>query len=463
MKKALTSIIVIVFVLLASLSIFAACDSTDYEKQIIFYSSQGANYEPITQHAIDAFENKFPGWTVKHQRVGGYDDVRDKVMNDLPADNQPDIAYCYPDHVAMYMETGKVLNLSKYINSTETILGKDGEEDYAYPIGMTLDDIDPSYLPEGLAKNYDGYDQNGFERDDYVTLPFVKSTELLFYNADAIESLNFTLPETWDELWDQCETVKYLYPTSTPLAYDSEANWFITMCEQNGWPYTSATGDHYLFNTPEAAAWLEELKGHYDDKLFTTQQDYGGQYTSNVFKKGLAEGGSLYCIGSSGGAGNQTTNLFKTGVTHIPGTEVGGVLNSKCISQGPSLVMFKSGHGIANADEKQKMTFMFLKELLDPVLQEEFSEASGYNTASLSARELPSYKTFLANESKITAKAVNAANAISEAKNFFTSPAFVGSSNARNQVESLMLNAFTGKMSPAEALARAVQNCGGNR
>ena len=60
---------------------------------------------------------------------------------------------------------------------------------------------------------------------------------------DLKKALNLPVATTWDELWAQCEKIVEKYPTATPLGYDSEANWFITMAEQYGADYTVADAD----------------------------------------------------------------------------------------------------------------------------------------------------------------------------------------------------------------------------
>ena len=44
---------------------------------------------------------------------------------------------------------------------------------------------------------------------------------------------------------------------------------------------------------------------------------------------------------------------------------------------------------------------------------------------------------------------------------FYTSPAFVGSSEARTQVGNALVYALTGEKDAAKALADAYKNCGG--
>ena len=443
---------------------------TDYDKTIVFYSTQGDALQKKTDIAIEAFQKKFPGWTVKHVTQGGYDDVKSKIVSDLQGQLQPDIAYCYADHVAQYIQTKKVVDLTQFINSTETVTDAKGNE---VPVGYTatqIADFVPGYYSEGLATNFGDYDKYGYSDTAMLTLPFVKSTELLYVNETALIEAGFKklndkketvadVATTWDELWAQGAKIRSRFPKATLLGYDSEANWFITMCEQNGWGYTSAnSANHYLFNNENTKTWLNKLNEYYEAGYIVTQMDYGA-YTSNLFTKGAEDGGVIYCIGSSGGASYQATDLFDWGVYHIPGSKLAdGSVSTKVISQGPSLVMLYCDKA-TDQNEKAKMTFMFLKELLDPAFQATFSIQSGYNPCTQSSYELNAYIEHLSDPSKITAVACQVAKAMTA--DFFTSPAFVGSSTAREQVGNALNFAVTGGKSAESALLDAYKNCGG--
>ena len=244
MKKLLVSIMLVI--LMMTSSVLTACGgegegggdaAIDYSKTIVFYSTQGDSLQKVTANAIASFEAKNPGWKVEHIQPGGYDETKDKIVSDFQAASQPDLAYCYPDHVAQYLKTGKVVDLNKFINDPE--IGFSAE---------VIADFVPGYYNEGYARNFAGYESAGLTADSMITLPFVKSTELMYVNKTALDALDLPIATTWDELWAQCEAIVAKYPTATPLGYDSEANWFITMCEQYGSPYTSATGDHYVFD-----------------------------------------------------------------------------------------------------------------------------------------------------------------------------------------------------------------------
>ena len=469
MKKSILSVLLMVF--LAALMV--GCEPgnvtpTDYDKTIIFYSSQGDKLQGLTALAIESFEAKYPGWKVIHTPQGGYDDVRDKIVADLQGGLQPDLAYCYADHVALYLQTGKVVDMAKLINSEATVLDKDEKE---VRVGYTAEEIAdfvPGYYAEGKATNFANYEEYGYTADSMFTLPFVKSTELLYVNETALIKAGFKnedgtakVATTWDELWAQGATLVKKYSTATVLGYDSEANWFITMCEQNSWGYTSTSADnHYLFNNDHTKAWLEELAGYYKKGYIVTQMDYGA-YTSNLFTKGADDGGVIYCIGSSGGASYQATDAFQWGVYAIPGSkQADGTVNRSVISQGPNLVMLECGR--CSSDEakelKKQMTFLFMKELLDPEFQAQFSIDSGYNPSTQSTYQVDAYVDHLKGKT-ITAKACVVAKTLTN--DFFTSPAFVGSSGARTQVGNALNFAVTGQKTAEKALADAYSNCGG--
>ncbi len=428
-------------------------------KEIVFYSTQGQDPSKVTEKAIESFEAKFPGWTVKHVTAGGYDQLRDKISSDLQAGTQPDLAYCYPDHVARYIPTKKVVNMSHFIESTSKVKGvaEDGSET-EYTIGFTkeeISDIIPGYYNEGKAKNFDGFKPEYAE--NLVTLPFSKSTEALYYNQTVLDELGLAVPKTWDELWEACRVVKTKYPESTPLGYDSEANWFITMCEQNDWEYTSIESPHYRFNNENTVNWLTELKGIFAENLFTTKTLFGG-YTSELFIKGPAQAGSVFSIGSTGGASHQFTKNFTWGVAPIPGSkQADGSIRTDNISQGPSLVMFDTKDK-GNAYEKAVMTFMFVKELLDPTFQAEFSQLSGYMPVRISTSENPTFQEWMGKADDIIAVTINVA--LSAKDSYFVSPAFNGSSTARDQVGTALRYAITGQKTPEKALKDAVRKCG---
>ena len=446
--KVLSSLALLSLGALALSSCGNTTEGVSKDKEIVFYHTMGQSLQNVLSSAITKFETENPGWKVTSTQVGGYEDVYNTIVTNLTAGTQPDLAYCYADHVATYIATKKVLDLNTFINDEE--IGYTEEE---------IADFVPGYYAEGLANKFGGYAKYGYSENAMLTLPYSKSTELMYYNKDALDAYNLPVPTTWEQMWEVCDVLYQKYPAATPLCYDSEANWLINMCEQNGWNYTSADESNHLTfkDDNNLAAWLDFIGAKRAAKpgYIETQTTYGS-YTSGLFVKGVAnnEPGAIFCIGSSGGASHQATNKFNWGIAPIPGSTVNGKVNNSVISQGPSLVMLDQG----NAD-KHAMTWKFMKEILDPAFQAKFSIASGYNPVRQSSFELDDYANWLADDTNIVAVAASVAKTLSES--FYTSPAFRGSADARVQMSSVVVYVLQGEKTGKKALEDAYKNCGG--
>lgn len=452
---------------LAVLTLASCGGSEDKSKTIVFYNSAGSTISTVVETAITKFKNEHPEWTVEVVKQSDYDATFNQVVLDLQAGELPSIAYCYPDHVASYMQSGKVVDMKKLMNSTEMVEYYNPETELTETrlLGYTAEeqaDFIPTFLNEGLGSNFAGSSAYGYSADSLLCIPFAKSTELMYVNVDALKAAkivdadgNPKIPTTWAEMWEACEILKEKYPNSYPLCYDSEANWFINACAQNNWDYTSNDPQkHFLFNNENTKAFLTDLRNKYKAGLFQTSTTFGGNYTSDLFKAGASEG-CTFCIGSSAGAQYQDpAGAFTWKVASVPGVVEGSSTNPSIISQGPSLVMFDQG-----SEARQKMTWEFAKYLLDPVFQCSLSMQTGYNPCRNSAYEIEEYQEHLANTTDIKAAAAKAA--YQQMASYFTSAVFTGSAQARQQVEYALYYAITGKKSAADALKDAYTACGG--
>ena len=189
MKK----IIALVLVLTLALSLFAACGgkknaaiqdgdvaqeeiqqaaaafTLDEDITITFYHTMGSNLRDVLEKYIVEFNKLYPNIHIEHSQVGSYDDVRDTIITEIAANNQPNIAYCYPDHVASYNLAFACVSLDNLIADTTEVTRADGTTE---TIGLTeaqIDDFIDGYYAEGAAYG-DG---------KMYTLPLSKSTEVL--------------------------------------------------------------------------------------------------------------------------------------------------------------------------------------------------------------------------------------------------------------------------------------------
>lgn len=402
------------------------------EVTITFYHTMGSNLSDVLNLYIEEFNKLYPNIHVQHEQVGSYDDVREQISTEITVSAQPNIAYCYPDHVALYNLAGVVATLDNLIESDITVTRADGSTEI---LGLT---------DEQKADFIEAYYNEGKQFGDGLmyTMPFSKSTEVLYYNKTFFDEHKLQLPTTWDELEALCAQIKAIDPESIPLGYDSEGNWFITMCEQYGSDYTSATGDHYLFDNETNRSFVKKFREWYQKGYLTTQTLYGS-YTSGLF---TAESGtrSYMSIGSSAGATHQRpaatadgTYPFEVGIATIPQVNAS---NKKVISQGPSVCIFKK-------DNPQEVvaSWLFVKFLTTSVsFQAEFSMASGYVPVLKSVSENPEYAKFIANaDGGKYISALSAKVCLEQESAYYTSPAFNGSSTARDQVGALLAKCLT--------------------
>lgn len=423
------------------------------EVTITFYHAMGQELQGKLKQHITKFESLYPNITVNEQYVGNYDAVRDQLVNEISIGEGSNVAYCYPDHVALYNKSKKVVTLDQFINDTKeySYTTSDGET-INYTFGLTQaqkDDFVEPYFEEGRT----------FGDGLLYSLPYAKSTEVLYYNETFFTQHNLSVPTTWDEMWEVCRQIKEIDPTCYPLGYDSDSNWFITMAEQLGTGYTSAEeGNHYIFNNDGNKAWLRDLKGYFDEGLFTTK-GLLSTYTSSLFTAAANPGEvcCYMCIGSSAGASYQSPSKdsegnypFNVEIAPIPQHDLN---NPKAIQQGPSVCIF-------NDKDPQKVcaSWLFVKYLsTNQELQADMSKINGYTPILKSVSEIPVYKKWIEEGKDIQAKATKVC--IEQRDSNFVSPSFVGSSQARDQVGDALDAILSGTKTIDQALQDAVDEC----
>lgn len=442
---------------------------------ITFYHQMGGNLRNILDTYIKQFEKLYPNIHVEHESQSDWNVLKDTIMTRIQGGTQPNVAYCYSDHVAAYNNSKAVLTLNDFLSDGafkdmtvptykvdfdasdegEYVLDENGEKVVEnLPLTLTKEEeqmFNPIYFNEGY-KFDDG--------SKMYTLPWAKSTEMMFYNKDFFErpenvAKGLFVPTTWDEMEQVCEIIKEIDPAATPFGYDSEDNWFITMCEQLGSGYTSSTGDKFLFDNPENRAFVERFKSWYEKGYFTTRALSGNSYTSTLFNDQ-----KIYMsIGSTGGttynADTSGTDTFERGIAPAPQMDAN---NPKMISQGPSVCIFK------NEDPQEVIaSWLFVKYMItNPLYQTEVAMKNGYMPVLSKAvmDNVPAYSNWVAKangSNYLTALAVKLG--MEHEKDYFVSPAFNGSVDAREQVGLLMQAALSNSKSVDKAFSDALKNC----
>jgi multiple sugar transport system substrate-binding protein len=142
---------------------------------------------------------------------------------------------------------------------------------------------------------------------------------------------------------------------------------------------------------------------------------------------------------------------FEVGVAPIPQYDAN---NRKTISQGPSLCILK---GKDTTDQQVLASWLFTKFLCTNVdFQAEFSMTSGYMPVLKSVTENENYAAWLNSANGYENLVATCVKVGIEGRNdYFVSPAFNGSSAARVQVGSLLVESISTKTDNVDALLKS--------
>ena len=421
---------------------------------ITFANTTGQDKANIIDSAIAKFNVLYPNITVKvDNTVKSYDTLSQNIATKIGSGKQPNVAFCYSDHVALYNEANAVLPLDDFLADGAFKNMKVTNTAGTESLGLTRaqqDDYVDDFFAEGKVYG-DG---------KTYTLPFAKSTEVMYYNADFFTNNNLTPPSdtmTWDDIEKLCEDIQGIIGKKNgkfPLGYDSDANLFITMCKQYDSPYTSAadTNNHFQFNNDKNKEFVQKLVNWYNEGYLITQTTNGDTFTSYLF----TEEKCIMSIGSTGGSSYQDPGStdgqakFNVGVARIPQVDPS---NPQSILQGPSVCIFKKSN-----PQEVLASWLLVKYLTTDVnFQGRYSEASGYMPVTKSTYNSDLYQEFLS-ENGLTARTAQTCAKMVEDKAFYTSDAFNGSSKARERVEILMKTVFAGG-NINDAFKKAIDEC----
>jgi len=421
----------------------------DHKVTIKFTQSYAQGYQAKLQAFVDSFKEIEPNVEINLEDgwiSGNYDTIHSQTISDIQTGEYGDLVIAYPDHVVDYLDFGKAVKLDDFMNN----------EEYGWT-AQDKADLVPAYLKEGQE----------FPLPGTYCLPFSKSTEAMFYNETRLfdsELVQFLSTKgitmnkayieslTWEELFGKlCPAFKEYdaaHPTSplittkedgmnSYVGYDSDANLFITLSQQYGYGYTSVDeyGEAHLnYNNDNMKGLMKTFADASKNGYLRSPGVIGKSYSSNYFK----ENNVLFSIGSTAGVKNQVADTFDVGVTRIPQAKDKA---AKIISQGPSVCILDH-----NGDkDRQLAAWLFYKHMTSTKNTASWAIEVGYLPVRASAYTSEAYSDYCSTEGKDARStelltALNAVYSSSTVDKVFTTPPFKGSSSARTEVNSLMVN-----------------------
>lgn len=210
----------------------------------------GGDAAKLIEKICSDFNQEHPDIKVQPVYTGNYDDTVTKIQTAIQGGTPPDVFVSLATQRFTMASTGMARPL-------DDLIAEDGAEGKAY-----IDDF-----------------LEGFMEDSYVdgkiySIPFQRSTEILYYNKDAFREVGLdpeTPPKTWEDLVEYGKKLTNDNRYGVGIALNSgSAQWSFTgFCLQNslnGENLMSEDGKHALFDTPENVEalqfWLDLQNKH---------------------------------------------------------------------------------------------------------------------------------------------------------------------------------------------------------
>lgn len=428
--------------------------------QVEFWHSFGHNISNNLDPLIESFEEEMKNQNiyidVKATAIGGgYDGLRSRVNLGTKSNSIPTMLLGYPDHFADYIDSGILLPLDEYVNSSDTNIGLNGDYNW--------NDFIQSYREENKLE------MNG--KSIIAGIPFNKSTEVMYYNSTAVdpilkekgyydEATGKWLNPTWEEVWDVASALKTKVESSSglvwtetktvtkkvdyPVFIDSGANFFITTARQ--WAesedaaksvYTTKdnVGGKVTFKNSTTIAAQTYFKEKADAGLWNIPDKVSQSYGSSL----MANGTAFISIGSTAGANNNNSDKYTLKCTTVPQKDkTTGV--KAAIQQGTNCAILSK-----NSNNLTRLaSWLLIRYLTSKDNTTTFSMNTGYLPVRESAKNSSVFQNFLNNTDDIFAgaapKCLNAA--YDELSYFYTDVAFSGSSIVRDTVDTMIQSIY---------------------
>lgn len=410
---------------------------TNKQIEVSFWHAMGKANQEIIQDIINSFQELYPNISVTQTSLGDYTTLRDTITSGIAADELPTVAQTYPDHVALYLKGKALSDINSYLACEKEVTLAD---ETVEKIGLSKEE--QNQYVDGFWAEGTIYDSIG----TMYSVPFNKSTEVLYYNKTIFDKYSWNVPQTWDDIVRISEafkaTTEYANLVSEEkkaagFSYDSEANLFITLTQQWGGEYTKfdANGKgQFAFVNAQSKAAIKFYKDNFDKGLLATTTYFGTNYSSDAFKAGQI----IMTLGSSAGASYNvpTDGSFEVGVTTYPQHDMN---NAQVIQQGTNVSLFK------RTDPQEELAgWLFIKFLTNYESALKWCTGTSYfpiRKDVLNSQEYTDHISgkFVDEEGNVQYKPTtqNLAQKVGLDQQdwFFTNVAFVGSSLARDNAE----------------------------
>lgn len=307
---------------------------------IVWWHALEDQYSALVKEIVDDFNNSQDLITVEAVYKGAYKDINEALVAALAAGNDlPAIAAVNSDLVAQYAENGVFEILDPYIAAT----------------GYDVDDFSTGLL---TSNQYEG---------KQVSLPFLPSTQVIYYNKTLADENNITVPtkiEDFEEFLKAGAAACNGYGTVVP-GWDQ---WYFETLYRNEGVDIITDDNTCDLDSETALGVTNMIKGWCDDGLAYLAV---GTDASATMRQNFYDGKTFSVMHTSSLYNNYVDNCdFEVGMAWYPAASTGDMYSEV----GGSII------GIpANNDQATKnAAWQFLQYLCGKEINMKWAEATGY-------------------------------------------------------------------------------------
>lgn len=380
------------FMVLLLVLALVGCNAKSEETEVTFWHAMNGPQEEMLTEITEAFMKEHKDIKVTLQNQGKYSDLQAKINTTLISPKDlPTITQAYPNWLWNAAEDELLVDLAPFMDKIND-----------------LDDINKTLLDAGKIKGV----QYG--------LPFNKSAEVLYYNANMLEEYGVEVPTTMEELAAASKTIfEKSEGKVIGAGFDSLNNYYAIGMKNEGVEFNKD-----LDVTSEAS---QKVVNYYFDgvKEGYFKMANAGEYLSSDLGSGVL----AMNVGSMAGEKHVVKAIdgaFEYGVAPRP-SEIN-------LSQGTDIYMFNEA-----SEAEQTAAVAFMNYLMSPDVQLKWALGTGYAPVRTSVVNSDEYKN--TTESKVPAILADST------ENMFTIPVIENADPAYNLGRDMMSKILADKNS----------------
>ena len=275
------------------------------------------------------------------------------ITNTMPHLGQATVA-----DVAYYIQDGMIVPLNQYLNDPH--------------IGMSQGEIDDIITIFRETSFWDG---------EFYSVPFSKSTRVLFYNRELLAEAGLDVPTNWDEILHAAQVLTNDDAGRIGFGFENafDMEWSAILYQLGG-RYIDEANNEAVFASPEGIEAMEFI-------FNLVNSPYGRTAGADGFMSGVfgRQDVAMY-IGSSAGlphVTNAVDGTFDWGTAPTPGTG-----DRRAVQfAGNDIVMFALND--SHTEAERRGAWEFLAFTMEPEQTAMWAAASGYIPVRYEAVELP--------------------------------------------------------------------------